>query len=52
MSDQDPLKSMHRPVQAAHSSFIEGSHMTKNMASELLIREVTGDVASHEQDMP
>jgi len=26
--------------------------MTKNMASELLIREVTGDVASHEQDMP
>ncbi len=24
---------MHRPVQVAHSSFIEGSHMTKNKAS-------------------
>jgi len=24
---------MHRPVKIAHSSFIEGSHTTKNMAS-------------------
>jgi hypothetical protein len=24
---------MHRPVKVAHSSFIEGSHMTKNTAS-------------------
>ncbi len=24
---------MHRPIYVAHSSFIEGSHMTKNTAS-------------------
>jgi hypothetical protein len=31
----DPDRSMHRAlwVYVAHSSFIEGSHMTKNMAS-------------------
>ncbi len=38
MSDLD--RSMHRSLwfQVAHSSFIEGSHMTKNMASESFIR--------------
>jgi hypothetical protein len=27
---------MHRPVEVTHSSFIEGLHMTKNTASELV----------------
>jgi len=34
VSNLDPLRSMHRPVLVAHSSFIEGSHKTKNTASE------------------
>jgi hypothetical protein len=29
---------MHRPVKVAHSSFIEGSHMTKNTASAYMPR--------------
>ncbi len=33
VSNLDPKRSMHRPVQVAHSSFIRGSHMTKNMAA-------------------
>jgi hypothetical protein len=32
VSDLDPKRSMHRPVQVTHSSFIEGSHTTKNTA--------------------
>ncbi len=28
---------MHRPAEVAHSSFIEGSHTNKNMASELFL---------------
>ncbi len=31
---------MHRPFLVAHSLFIEGSHMTKNMASELSIGSI------------
>ncbi len=38
VSDLDPQRSMLRPGQVAHSSFIEGSHTTKNMASVLLKR--------------
>jgi hypothetical protein len=33
VSDLDPKRSIHRPVQVAHRLFIEGSHTTKNMAS-------------------
>ncbi len=33
VSNLDPQRSMHLPVQVTHSSFIEGSHTTKNMAS-------------------
>ncbi len=33
VSDLGPKRSMHRPVKVAHSSFIEGLHMTKNTAS-------------------
>ncbi len=33
VSNLDPERSMHRPVEVAHSSSIEGSHTTKNMAS-------------------
>ncbi len=33
VSDLDPYRSMIRPVFVAHSSFIEGSHTTKNKAS-------------------
>jgi hypothetical protein len=33
VSDLDPQRSMHRPVWVTHNSFIEGSHMTKIMAS-------------------
>ncbi len=33
VSDLDPQRSMHRPFQVALSSFIEGSHTTKNTAS-------------------
>ncbi len=33
---------MHRPVKVAHISFIEGSHRTKNMASEQ-IKFITED---------
>ncbi len=29
----EPWRSMHRPVEVAHSSFIEGAHMTKSLAS-------------------
>ncbi len=32
MSDLDSLRSIHRPVYVAHSSFIEGSHTAKNTA--------------------
>jgi hypothetical protein len=34
VSDLDPERYMHRPVKVTHRSFIEGSHTTKNMASE------------------
>ncbi len=37
VSDLDPYRSMHRAVLVAHSSFIEGSHMTKNTASDLIV---------------
>ncbi len=33
MSDLDPKIYMHRPVWVTHNSFIEGSHMAKNMGS-------------------
>ncbi len=33
VSDLDPLRSLHRPAQAAHNLFIEGSYMTKNTAT-------------------
>jgi hypothetical protein len=33
LCDIDPWRSMHKPVLVAHSSFIEGSHMTKNKAT-------------------
>jgi len=33
VSDLDPKRSMHIPVLVAHSSFIEGSYTTKNVAS-------------------
>ncbi len=33
VSSPDPQRSMQRPVLLAHSSFIEGSRMTKNMAA-------------------
>ncbi len=36
VSDLDPKRSMHKPVQVAHSLFIEGSHTTKNTASRLI----------------
>jgi hypothetical protein len=36
VSDQYPQRSMHRTVYVAHSSFIEGSYMTKNTASVFL----------------
>jgi hypothetical protein len=36
VSNLDPQRSMHRPVEVAHSSFIEGSHMTKNTASGII----------------
>ncbi len=35
VSDLGPQRSIHRPVWVAHSSFIEGSHTTKNTASVL-----------------
>ncbi len=34
VSNLDPYRSIHRPVQVTHSWFIEGSHTTKNTASE------------------
>ncbi len=33
VSNLDPQRYMHRPVQVAHSLFIEGSYTTKNMAT-------------------
>ncbi len=33
VGDLDSKRYMHRPVKVAHSSFIEGSHTTKNTAS-------------------
>ncbi len=33
VSDLGPKRSIHRPLKVAHSSFIEGSHATKNTAS-------------------
>ncbi len=36
LSDLDAKRSMQRPVYVAHSSFIEGSHMTNNTDSEVI----------------
>ncbi len=36
-SNLNPCRSMHKSVQVAHSSFIEGSHTTKNTASVFVI---------------
>jgi hypothetical protein len=38
VSNLDPERSMHRLVLVAHSSFIEGSHTTKNTASAYFIK--------------
>ncbi len=37
MNDLDQKRYMHRPVYVAHSSFIEGLNMTKNMAYALIL---------------
>ncbi len=39
VSDLDPQRYIHRPVQVAHSSFIGGSHTTKNTDSDHLALE-------------
>ncbi len=38
VSDLGPQRSMHTPIQVAHSSFIQGSHMTKNTASDHILQ--------------
>ncbi len=37
VSDLDPQRFMHRPVQVAHNSFIDGLHTTKNMSSDFSV---------------
>ncbi len=40
VSDLNPVRYIHRPVQVAHSSFIEGSLTTKNTASEQVVKTI------------
>ncbi len=40
VSNIDPKRSMYRPVQVAHSLFVEGSHTTKNTGSKLNLGQV------------
>ncbi len=45
VSDLDTQRSMHRPVQVTQSSFIEGLHRTKKMASAAILININSKYA-------